>query len=271
MGTPEKTPPERLLTPVQFLKGVGPQRAELLDRLGLRTVRDVLFFFPRDYQDLTDQRDVDQLEEGKLQSVRGTVDDIELRSTGQRPLRAGRAGPRGRPATSAPSGSTSPSCASGSPSASGCWSPASRSATAWSGRWPIPAWKPWPTTKKSRWARSCPSIRLTEGLAAVADAEDRPRGAGRARRAAWTRSFRRTTCRPTTSGRCGRRCRRSIFPSDRESLDRARRRLVYQELFILQLALAVKRRQQQHDSGRPRRWRPRPRSTPASAGCFPSS
>jgi ATP-dependent DNA helicase RecG len=36
------------------------------------------------------------------------------------------------------------------------------------------------------------------------------------------------------------------FPSDQESLDRARRRLVYQELFILQLALALKR-QQQHD------------------------
>ncbi len=39
------------------------------------------------------------------------------------------------------------------------------------------------------------------------------------------------------------------FPSDQESLDRARRRLVYQELFILQLALAI-RRQQQHDQQR---------------------
>jgi ATP-dependent DNA helicase RecG len=36
------------------------------------------------------------------------------------------------------------------------------------------------------------------------------------------------------------------FPDDMPSLDRARRRLVYQELFILQLALAL-RRQQQHD------------------------
>ena len=60
------------------------------------------------------------------------------------------------------------------------------------------------------------------------------------------------------------------FPRDQESLERARRRLVYQELFILQLALALKR-QQQPSSKRPRRWRPRPRSTPASAGCFPSS
>ena len=36
------------------------------------------------------------------------------------------------------------------------------------------------------------------------------------------------------------------FPGDQESLDHARRRLVYQELLILQLALAI-RRQQQHD------------------------
>ncbi len=60
------------------------------------------------------------------------------------------------------------------------------------------------------------------------------------------------------------------FPSDMASLDHARRRLVYQELFILQLALAL-RRQQQHDQRRRRRWRPRPRSTPASAACSPSS
>src|SRR5271157_2102017 len=78
---PTPTPAQLLATPVQFLKGVGPARAELLDRLGLHTVRDVLFFFPRDYQDFTDQREIDRLEEGKLQSIRGVVDDIELRST----------------------------------------------------------------------------------------------------------------------------------------------------------------------------------------------
>jgi ATP-dependent DNA helicase RecG len=82
MSTPEQTPAEQLLTPVQFLKGVGPQRGELLQRLGLFTARDVLFHFPRDYQDLTDQREIVELEEGKLQSVCGTVEDVELRGLG---------------------------------------------------------------------------------------------------------------------------------------------------------------------------------------------
>ena len=42
-----------LQTAVQYVRGVGPHRAELLDRLGLRTVEDLLFFLPRDVLDLT--------------------------------------------------------------------------------------------------------------------------------------------------------------------------------------------------------------------------
>jgi ATP-dependent DNA helicase RecG len=75
------TPVQQLATPVQYLKGVGPQRAELLKRLGLNTARDVLFYFPRDYQDFTDQREVAQLEEGMLQSVRGAIEEVDFRTT----------------------------------------------------------------------------------------------------------------------------------------------------------------------------------------------
>ncbi|HTQ39288.1 MAG TPA: ATP-dependent DNA helicase RecG [Pirellulales bacterium] len=73
---------EALATPVQFLKGVGPDRAKLMERIGLRTAADVLFNFPRDYQDLSDVRTIDALEEDKLQSVRGTVEEIDLRNKG---------------------------------------------------------------------------------------------------------------------------------------------------------------------------------------------
>jgi ATP-dependent DNA helicase RecG len=43
--------PAPLDQPVQFLKGVGPRRAEALARLGVRTVRDLLFHVPRRYED----------------------------------------------------------------------------------------------------------------------------------------------------------------------------------------------------------------------------
>src|SRR5262245_1728262 len=78
----QQTPAEILATPVEFVRGVGPQRAELLAKLDLRTAGDLLFFFPRDYQDLTDKREIADLEEDVMQTVRGEVVEIDARSSG---------------------------------------------------------------------------------------------------------------------------------------------------------------------------------------------
>jgi ATP-dependent DNA helicase RecG len=72
----------RLFTPVQYVKGIGPQRAELLERLNLRTASDVLFHFPRDYRDASQLVRIDQLREHETASVFGVVHEIELRNTG---------------------------------------------------------------------------------------------------------------------------------------------------------------------------------------------
>jgi ATP-dependent DNA helicase RecG len=76
-----KSPAEQLATPVQFLKGVGPPRAELLAKLDLHYAADVLFFFPRAYQDMSELRAIEQLEEKNLASVVGVIDEVDLRST----------------------------------------------------------------------------------------------------------------------------------------------------------------------------------------------
>ncbi len=82
-------PPRRagdaLAMPAQFVKGVGPQRAELFARLGVRTAGDLLFLFPRDYQDLTNTCTTADLEENALVSVAGVVHDVDVRE-----LRGGR-------------------------------------------------------------------------------------------------------------------------------------------------------------------------------------
>ena len=67
----------KLTQPTQFLKGVGPQRAELLEKLGLRTAADLLFFFPTRYEDFTDQVSIADLEVGQAAQVVGVVDDID--------------------------------------------------------------------------------------------------------------------------------------------------------------------------------------------------
>lgn len=71
------TPIEKLTQPIQFLKGVGPHRAQLLEKLGLRTAADLLFFFPRSYQDFTELHQITELEAEQLASVVGVVEDID--------------------------------------------------------------------------------------------------------------------------------------------------------------------------------------------------
>ena len=41
---------ETLKQSVQYIKGVGPKRAQRLSKLGIRTLYDVLYYFPRDYE-----------------------------------------------------------------------------------------------------------------------------------------------------------------------------------------------------------------------------
>ncbi len=77
--TPSTVSGDPLRQSVQFLKGVGPARAELLQRLGISTIGDLLFHFPRSYDDLSDIRRIDQLEEGKTQTAQGEVVEIEGR------------------------------------------------------------------------------------------------------------------------------------------------------------------------------------------------
>jgi ATP-dependent DNA helicase RecG len=67
---------------VEFIRGVGAGRAVQLERLGIRTAGHLLFYFPRDYQDLSDERTIDHLEEGQIQSVRGVVSEIAATSSG---------------------------------------------------------------------------------------------------------------------------------------------------------------------------------------------
>ncbi|GIW79967.1 MAG: ATP-dependent DNA helicase RecG [Gemmatales bacterium] len=76
-GRPESRSP--LLDSAQFVKGVGPARFELLKKLGIETVGDLLFYFPRTYENLSNLRSTAQLREGEMQTVRGEVVAIEGR------------------------------------------------------------------------------------------------------------------------------------------------------------------------------------------------
>lgn len=70
-----------LQTPVQFVRGVGPARAKLLEKLDIRVALELLYNAPRDVLDLSNVRQPDELEAGEQQSVCGSVVDTESRRT----------------------------------------------------------------------------------------------------------------------------------------------------------------------------------------------
>lgn len=52
MSTPPPSP-NALSMPVQFLKGIGPKRAAVLEKYGIKTIHDLFFYIPRRYLDRT--------------------------------------------------------------------------------------------------------------------------------------------------------------------------------------------------------------------------
>lgn len=79
--TPRPLSSKDLLRPLQYVAGVGPDRADLLAKLELRTVADVLFNFPRTYEDLTTTVRIDQLSDGVEATVVGLVHSVERQVT----------------------------------------------------------------------------------------------------------------------------------------------------------------------------------------------
>lgn len=73
-----------LTTPTQFVRGVGPRRAELLGRLGIATVRDLLWHLPRAWLDRSRISTLDRLVPGAEGTAIVTV--LGLRT---RPARRG--------------------------------------------------------------------------------------------------------------------------------------------------------------------------------------
>ena len=66
-------------TPLQFIPGIGPQRVELFKKLGVRRATDLLFLFPRGYQDIAPYQSITELQPGVRASVIGQIVDMDQR------------------------------------------------------------------------------------------------------------------------------------------------------------------------------------------------
>ncbi|MGZ3687714.1 MAG: hypothetical protein ACXVBW_05410, partial [Bdellovibrionota bacterium] len=72
-------------TPIQFVKGVGPRLGAIFQSRDISTVKDLLHFFPRAYEDRSKMLGVSELQEGVKASVA-----VKVVSARQIPLRTGK-------------------------------------------------------------------------------------------------------------------------------------------------------------------------------------
>ena len=64
----------RLTTPVQYLKGVGPRRAALFKSVGVETIEDLLYYIPRRYLDRSTVTPISRLKPQQSATVIGRVE-----------------------------------------------------------------------------------------------------------------------------------------------------------------------------------------------------
>lgn len=64
--------------PIQYLKGVGEKRAALFEKKGIKTVRDMLYFFPRSHEDRSKIKPVAECVEGETVCIAASVYQLPL-------------------------------------------------------------------------------------------------------------------------------------------------------------------------------------------------
>ena len=62
-----------LLTPIQYVKGVGPKLAKLFEKKGILTVEDALYFLPRCYEDRRNLKKISELKAGRKETGFGEI------------------------------------------------------------------------------------------------------------------------------------------------------------------------------------------------------
>src|SRR3954469_13139741 len=75
-----------LVTPVQYVKGVGPRIAEVLAGKGIHTVGDLLHYLPFRYEDRLNPRGIAELRPGEMATVIAEVRNSGLFRTRRMPI-----------------------------------------------------------------------------------------------------------------------------------------------------------------------------------------
>ncbi len=70
----------QLTTQIQFIKGVGPKRSEALSEVGIETVENLLYYFPRRHLDRTSVTNCNNLRKDSVVTVVGVVKSCGMKT-----------------------------------------------------------------------------------------------------------------------------------------------------------------------------------------------
>ena len=70
---------------ISSVKGVGPKTEEILNKSGIFTVRDLLYYLPRTYENFTETTRLSEIKPGKV-VIKGKISDLKTRRTTRRNL-----------------------------------------------------------------------------------------------------------------------------------------------------------------------------------------
>ena len=62
---------------IQYVKGIGPKKASKLNKLGIFTINDLIYYFPRQYEDRNKLKKICQLEDKEKATIRAIISSIE--------------------------------------------------------------------------------------------------------------------------------------------------------------------------------------------------
>ena len=63
----------------RFIRGIGPRRFEALNRLGIQTIRDLCYFFPRRHEDRSHFQPISQIRPGNDATIRCEILALDVR------------------------------------------------------------------------------------------------------------------------------------------------------------------------------------------------
>ena len=63
----------KLKDSIRYIKGVGPAKEEVFNKVGIATVEDLIYYFPRDYEDRTQTKKIMEMCDGEKISFEGEI------------------------------------------------------------------------------------------------------------------------------------------------------------------------------------------------------